>query len=78
MRFAVWNPILQTYSFHEAVLTQREEVVFRPIERTLKGFIARIWDHEIRHLDGILPFAEEISHREIYVSEDFTETPGMH
>lgn len=61
MRFAIWNPILQTYHFQQVVL-KGSEVDFESSQRTLAGFVARVWDHEARHLDGLLAFSEDISH----------------
>ncbi len=62
MKFAIWNPILQTYRYQIPLIGERE-VSFKQAERTLKGFKARLWDHEVRHLNGVLAFDEDISHR---------------
>lgn len=29
-------------------------------ERMVKGFQCRVWDHEYRHLEGVLPILSEI------------------
>jgi hypothetical protein len=77
LRFAVWNPIHQTYSFYSPTVTN-DELHFRQSQRGLKGFVARVWDHEVRHLDGVLAVAEEINHGEIYVTDDYRDNPGLH
>ena len=56
MRFAIWNPIVQTYRFHK-VKENTDQFIFQEEERTLRGFVARLWDHECRHLDGLLALA---------------------
>lgn len=77
MKFAVWNPIKQTYKFKVPIIRD-EEITFKTEERTLRGFNARLWDHEVRHLNGLLVFGENISHGQVFVDDEFRDNPGMH
>ena len=77
MRFAVWNSIRQNFSF-DLLNIEDQDVLFESRKRVLNGFTARVWDHELRHLNGLLTIGEGISHGEIYVNDEFRDNPGMH
>jgi peptide deformylase len=49
LRFHIWNPISQNYTYHTPRL-DKDAVSLEQKHAELKGFESRIWDHEVRHL----------------------------
>lgn len=56
-------------------LTYHSENDFnKKITKRVKGFKSRVYDHEVRHLEGMLPIYEKICKGQFFLLDDYKDS----